>query len=154
VVFSRVPDFRFIRDSHRSAKKRILENFHPLVHKFLFFYFLTFLTRSHFSMNIHWSCHCTVNAYVVCHICDTSIMWRYVVETSLFFVYICVAIGYPIIKRECWNPSNPLYSHTYLWMSQARTWISNATYRGLFALSDLRWDMLLPLVDNICSNLF
>ena len=27
-VFSRVPNFRFIRDSHRSTKKRIRVNFH------------------------------------------------------------------------------------------------------------------------------
>jgi hypothetical protein len=39
VFFSRVPNFRIIRDSHRSAKKRTRVNFLPSVHKF----FLNFL---------------------------------------------------------------------------------------------------------------
>ena len=34
---SRVPNFRFIRDSHRSVKKRIHVNFHPLLHKYFYF---------------------------------------------------------------------------------------------------------------------
>jgi hypothetical protein len=38
--FSWLPNFRFIRHSHRLAKKRICVNFHPLVHKFFLFYFL------------------------------------------------------------------------------------------------------------------
>lgn len=42
--FSRVPNFRFIRDSHRWAKKRIQVNFHPFLH--IIFIFLNICTRS------------------------------------------------------------------------------------------------------------
>ena len=35
--FSQVSNFSFIRDSHQSAKKRIRVNFHPLLHKYLYF---------------------------------------------------------------------------------------------------------------------
>ena len=36
-LFSRVLNFRFIRDSHRSEKKRTCVNFCPLQHKYLYF---------------------------------------------------------------------------------------------------------------------
>ena len=54
---------------------------------------------------IHCPCywrHCTVHIYVVIHFCDS--MWSFRVKVNqcrfLLFIYICIAVGDPVMKRE------------------------------------------------------
>ena len=87
-----------------------------------------------------------------CYIINGDNVWSFGVEVNLlrFFIVclylICSAIWDPIIKRG--NPINWFNPITFLWlMSQARTWISNATCHGLLMFSDLRWEVAVCFVD-------
>ena len=70
--------------------------------------YFTFLASCLFTTSIHWPCYCTVHVYLVIHFCDS--MWSFWVAANLWrffllFVYICIVIGDPIIKRESdWIP--------------------------------------------------
>ena len=54
------------------------------------------------TLSIHCPYYCTVHAYVVIHFCDS--MWSSSsgsesVQDVLSFVYICIAVGDPVIKK-------------------------------------------------------
>ena len=68
---------------------------------------------------------CFVKKYIYIHV--------YIVD-FLLFVYICFAIGDPVIKRGGKRPINWFNLGTYLCLSQARTWISNIVCHGLFCV--------------------
>ena len=52
----------------------------------------------------------------------------------LSFVYICIAIGDPAIKKGGWNPINQFNPAIFLCLFQARTCISNVMCHGLFCV--------------------
>ena len=67
----------------------------------------------------------------------------------LFFIYICIVIGEPIIRRSVLDPINGFNHVTFLCLFQARTWISNAICRGLPYVQwyDLRSLVIVRFVD-------
>ena len=57
------------------------------------FAWATWLTTS-----MYWPCYCTVHVSIVIHMCDS--MWSFWLEASfLAFLYICIVVGDPVIKR-------------------------------------------------------
>ena len=112
---------------------------------------------------MHWPCYCTV--HVVIHYCHRSFCGYESVQVFfLSFVYICIAVGDPVIKRrglrssyqeerveiqlsrgEGWDPINRFNPATLLCLSQ--TWISNVICGGLFMFSEFRWEVILRFVD-------
>ena len=98
-------------------------------------------------------------------------MWSFWVEANLcagfsLFVYICIAVWDPVIKRgglrssyqegrieiqlsrgEDWDPSNLFNPNTLLCLFQSTTWISNIICHGLFVFSELRWEAHVRFVD-------
>jgi hypothetical protein len=72
-----------------------------------------------FHFRLHWPCYCTVQIFVVIHFCAS--MWYFRVKANLcrfflmfIYIYICIAIGDPVIKREWlrshFNPATFLVS--------------------------------------------
>ena len=67
-----------------------------------------------------------------------SISTFYSLNTLLSFVYLYIAVGDPVIKRE--RVGIPLTgSIPFLCLSQAMTWISNVIFHRLFVFSEWRW---------------
>ena len=90
------------------------------------------LASSQLTMNIHWSCYCTVHVYVV-NSCDSvQSFWVKQKCASFFFhclfMYTCIYICHGesnCQEGEGWNPINLFNPHpTCLCLSQARNWIS------------------------------
>jgi hypothetical protein len=66
--------------------------------------------------------------------------WKWFCEGFLSFVYICIAIGDPGIKRGGWYSINWVNNVTFVCLSQARTWISNVICHDFFfMIGELRW---------------
>jgi len=65
----------------------------------------------------------------------------------LSFVYIYISLEIQLSRGEGWDPINWLNPVTFLCLSQARTWISNIIFRGLFLFNDLRWEVIVRFVD-------
>ena len=66
--------------------------------------------------------------------------------------YIYVFIYFPTIyiqlsKGKNCDPINRLNHATFLWLSQAKTWMSNIIGRGFFVFSELMWEIILRFVD-------
>jgi len=55
----------------------------------------------HVYVVIHLPCYCTVHVYVVIHFCDSmwSFEWKLICAGFISVVYICIAVGDPVIKR-------------------------------------------------------
>ena len=88
---------------------------------------------------IHWPCHCTVHVYVVIHICDS--MWSFWVKACfLSFVYICIAIEDPVIKREGWGSINRFNPATFLFLfpSQDLSYWCHMSWSFLCSVSSVK----------------
>ena len=72
---------------------------------------------------------------------------------SLSFVYICIAVGDPIIKSNPINRLNPVIFN-YKCLSKYRTWISTGIfhYLGVFVSSYLRNIHKTPKPEEIHQN--
>jgi hypothetical protein len=116
----------------------------------LFFFVLCtlcfqFLWIVHFWLTLRYSLtfiYCTVHVYVVIHICDGK--WSFWVETNrcrLFssFVYICIAIGDPVIKMR-WLRFNPA---TLLCLSPDLDFQRHMSCSSLCSVSSvkIRWEV-------------
>ena len=88
-------------------------------------------------------------------------MWSFWVEANLcagfsLFVYICIAVWDPVIKRGGLRSSYQegrieipvtCLTLTHCCLFQSTTWISNIICHGLFVFSELRWEAHVRFVD-------
>jgi len=60
-------------------------------------------------------------------------------QVFLSFVYICIGVGDPVIKRGSWDPFKRFNPATFLCLSKTRIWIFNVIYVVIFPVfSELR----------------
>jgi len=62
-------------------------------------------------------------------------------------IFKSFAIGDPFSRGEACDPFNWLYPTSFLFLSQARTWISNVICHCLFMFIELRWEVFFRFVD-------
>ena len=67
------------------------------------------------------------------------------------FIYVLNSV-IKLLRGDNRYPIKQFNSATCLCLSQARTWISNHTCRGLFVLSDWRWEMTVRFVGEIVDH--
>ena len=77
--------------------------------------------------------------WVFCHVQHLSPppKWKWLWWCFLSFVYICIAVGDPIIKRGgCWYLTNRFNPSTLVCLFHARTWNSNVICGDPFVDND------------------
>ena len=86
----------------------------------------TLLPNSQLTINIPWSCYCTVDVFAVIHFVTVSSMWSLLMAANLcmLFLYclliqLCISVSDPVITREglgFLKPLNPTKFGAYPWI--------------------------------------
>jgi hypothetical protein len=98
-------------------------------------------------LGIHWPFYFTVNVHVIHYFVGDS-MCSFRMKAKLCRFFYCLFIF--VLSLESYFPFQ-INPNTYLCLSQARIWISNAIFRGLFFVCSKSCTMW-EFVDHHCCN--
>ena len=113
----------------------------------------------------HTPCYCTVHvntphAIVLSMFLLCDKMWSFWEEANLclffysLFIYV-LPLEIQLSRGEGWDAINQFNTVTFLYLSQANSWISNFICRGFFCVLwlQLKWEVIVRFVDTCIGEI-